>query len=169
MGVLLLLLGVVPVAGGCSDCQTSCGGDEELVRFTAELSRLDGTVATFGRDGDVTTVDVVENAGFLDVGRTYRVAGFPDPTDATDITSAVNSDCRCWSQISHADGTPIDTGWRALLWREWPIREVLAVVIGVPVLTIVAVVVRRIVRGPDDPYRDLPDDGEWVEFDSDSF
>lgn len=161
VGLLLLVLGVVPTTAACGTCDVDCGDSAELTTFTGMLLHVDGDTATFAGPIAVTVPDHI---GYLDIGAEYRVSAARASGADAGLTAEIDADCAC-TAITHADGTAIDLGW----WREWPIREILAVVIGVPLLTIVAVVVRRIVRGPDDPYRDLPDDGEWVEFDGGSF
>lgn len=144
--VVVVLLGLALGGAGCgADCDTSCGGPDQSLRFTGTLLAVDGEDTVWvGPDGEID-IRVSNNVDFLDVGARYRVTPSRDP-DSGELSTAVNPECSCGIGVSHADGASIDTGWWAEANRNTPITEAAFVLLAIPVLTIAAVTVHRIVR-----------------------
>lgn len=146
----------------------SCVPGTPELDFTGELLATDEAVATFAGPDGVVEILVIEKIGFLDVGRNYRVSAtraFGEPT-AFETTIAGSSSCDCGDGIRHEDGGVIDTSWWTGVNRNYPVRAWTILILGIPIITLVAVSVNRLRRGGDhDPYVDLPDDGSWIEYD----
>ena len=153
--------------GGCTTCDASCGAaDGTGLEFTGELLAFDELIATFsGPDGSIE-IYVEENIEFLDVGETYHVAAAADRRTNAEYSTHINPSCGCGTNITHADGQRIDTSFRRKVKEAPAMRLGLGLFVGVPAITLLAVAANRIRRGDGyDSVSDLPDDGEWVEYD----
>lgn len=144
----LLLLGLVAACGsllgsGCS-CDTYCDQEAEQTRFTAELLSIDADILTFAGPDGPRIIGITGNEEFLDVGREYRVTAVRNVRTDVEWASHVNGGCGCTLvNITHPDGVRIDTSF----WARIPFRGIAVVILAIPVMTLVAVTLVRVVRG----------------------
>lgn len=144
----LLLVGMfaaaVAISGSGCSCDTYCDYEAERTQFTAELLAIDGDILTFAGNDGPRVVGITGNEEFLDVGREYRVTAARNVRTDVEWASHVNGGCGCTLvNITHPDGVRVDTS----LWARIPFRGIAVVILAIPVTTLLAVTLVRVIRG----------------------
>ena len=103
----------------------------------------------------LAAIGVSGNEEFLDIGREYRVTTVRNVRTDVEWASQVNGGCGCTLiNITHPDGVRVDTS----LWARIPFRGIAIVILAIPLATLVAVTLVRLVRGREGDAEFL---GEW--------